>query len=103
MTDTKLTPKQKKWLDASKKIGRGAMTKSEREMLEKLYASMLPAEQVGLKEYIEENFGQKKDTNETVEEPTVLMEKVTWSEPSEGLKGVIAKTQRPRWLKVTQD
>ncbi len=103
LSDTKLTQKQKKWLEASKKIGPGAMTRSERETLEKLYADMLPAEQMELKEYIEKNFGQKTDNDDQAPEPTTVMEKIEWSDPSEGLKKTLAKTQKPRWLKVEPD
>ncbi len=106
MSETKLTPKQKKWLDASKKIGRGAMTRSERETLEKLYTDMLPAEQVELKKYIEETFGEKSETGssgETGVEPTELMSQVEWSDPSDALKQTLSKTQKPRWLKIESE
>ena len=104
MSETRLTPKQKRWLEASKKVGKVAITKSERELLEKLYAEMLPAEQAELKEYIEKTYGNKNDSADgAVEEPTIRMEKVVWSDPSEGLKRTLSMTQKPRWLKVESD
>ncbi|MFH1113567.1 MAG: hypothetical protein V1792_06565 [Pseudomonadota bacterium] len=102
MEDKDLTPKQRKWLEASRKIGPGAMTKTERKTLDRLYADMLPAEQQELLQYIQEKFGKKKEGQEdepTVEEPTHLMERRVWTPPSEGLKkalaGALAKSPVP--------
>ena len=100
MSESELTPRQKKWLEASKKIGRVAMTKSERESLEKLYAEMLPTEQMELKSYIEKNFSKDSEQGETTQDPTEVMEQVAWSDPSEALKKTLSGTQKPRWLKV---
>lgn len=103
MSEIKLTPKQKKWLEASKKIGPGAMTRTEREMLEKLYTDMAPAEQMELKNYIQENFAKDSDSEEQVVDPIEAMAQVQWSEPSDALKKTIGKTQKPRWLNVESD
>ncbi len=103
MSETQLTPKQKKWLEASRKIGRMAMTKSERQTLENLYADMLPAEQMELKSYIEKNFSEKSETGETTQEPSQVMEQIEWSDPSDALKKTLSETQKPRWLKVEPD
>lgn len=100
LSENELTPKQKKWLEASRKIGRVAMTKSERESLEKLYADMLPAEQMELKSYIEKNFSKKSESGETTPEPTAVMEQIEWTDPSDALKKTLSETQKPRWLKV---
>lgn len=103
MGETQLTPKQKRWLEASKKIGPGPMTKSERETLEKLYSSMLPAEQLELKKYIEVTFGNKSEPRNLEDEPTIMMERIVWSDPSEGLKNTLSRTQKPRWLRIEPD
>jgi len=89
-----LTPKQRKWLEASRKIGSGAMTKTERQTLERLYADMLPAEQQGLQRYIQEQFGKKKDepgSKPSPPDPTELMERRVWTPPSDGLRRAFAK------------
>jgi hypothetical protein len=83
-----LTPKQRKWLEASRKIGSLAMTKSERQTLERLYADMLPQEQQDLLQYVQDTFGKKSD--ETEPDPTSIMEARVWSTPSAGLKKAFA-------------
>ncbi len=102
MDEKDLTPKQRKWLEASRKIGPGAMTKTERKTLERLHADMLPAEQQALLRYIREKFGKKEDDREgepIIEEPTQIMERRVWTPPSDGLKrtlaGVLAKSSMP--------
>jgi len=99
-----LTPKQRKWLEASRKIGPGAMTKTERQTLERLYADMLPTEQQALLRYIQAQFGKKDDDRETepaVQDPTELMEHRVWTPPSNGLRKAFAKPSvtgpKSRW------
>lgn len=95
--EDQLTRPQKDWLEASRKIGPGAMTKSERLLLEELYAKMLPREQQELMEYIQEEFGSKEsseDGDTPVDEPTYRMEQREWAEPSEGLRKALGKAQR---------
>ena len=93
--EDQLTHRQKKWLEASRKIGPGPVTKSERLLLEELYAKMLPQEQQELIEFIQEKFGSAEDTSaDSVPEPTQLMEQREWVEPSERLKEVLEKAQR---------
>ena len=96
MDESKLTPKQRKWLEASRKIGPGAMTRTEREALERLYADMLPREQQELKAYIEEQAGRKDKKGpeeQDVEDPTVKMEKKQWAPPSPALRSALSKVQ----------
>jgi hypothetical protein len=92
-----LTKKQKEWLETSKKIGPGAMTKSEKQLLEKLYAEMLPQEQQALYEYIQANFGPKdqeaKDQEAEPDDPIARMQNRVWSEPSEKLIKSFGKFQ----------
>ena len=89
MEKGQLTKRQKEWLDASKKIGPGAMTKTEKQLLEELYAEMLPQEQQALFEYIQANFGSKdqeaKDQEAESDDPITRMQNRVWSEPSEKL------------------
>ncbi len=86
MDETYLSPRQRKWLDASKKIGPGAMTPSERKLLENLYADMSPEERDELADYIQETF-MKPD-------PITLREKLPQKEPSPRIAEAIAKSQR---------
>lgn len=94
MEESQLTQAQRAWLEASRKIGPGPMTKTERLSLERLYAEMLPQEQQELQEYIREKFGKKEDgspAEHTMEDPTARMEQRTWNPPSSALKGALSK------------
>lgn len=96
MEEHELTAKQRKWLEASRKIGPGAMTRTERETLERLYAGMLPKEQQELADYIQATFGKEEDDKEPREqEPTQRMERKVWNQPSSGLVSVLSKSQAP--------
>jgi hypothetical protein len=96
-----LTEKQRNWLEASRRIGPGAMTKTERQLLERLYADMMPREQQELAAYIEAKAGKKKpETNESEDEdPIVRMSRKTWSPPSKALKSALGKSQPRRLAK----
>jgi len=97
--EQELTPKQRRWLEASRRIGPGAMTRTERETLEKLYADMLPAEQQELQRYIEEKWGRKdsgSQLDEIMEDPIERMQQKIWKPPSEGLTKVLSKSFRPK-------
>ena len=89
--ENKLTEKQRRWLESSRKIGPGPMTKTERQRLEALYAEMLPSEQQELQEYIEENFGKATEHEES---PIEEMARRVWREPSEKLRGALGKSQK---------
>jgi len=103
-----LTKKQRRWLEASRKIGRGAITKSEREVLEQLYAEMLPAEQQELAAYIREKFEKKEPAEQSSglvkheegarreEDPTEHMERRVWAEPSEALRSALSRSIVPK-------
>ncbi len=94
MDEKDLTRKQRRWLEASRKIGPGAMTRTERQTLERLYADLLPAEQQALLRYIQEEFGKEKDDQQsepTVPDPTELMERRVWTPPSQALRKAFAK------------
>jgi hypothetical protein len=94
LEEHQLTEKQREWLQLSKKIGPGPMTRSERQALEKLYAEMLPREQQDLKRYLDEKFAQRQPQEPAEEEdPITEMEKRTWSPPSDGLRSALSKTQ----------
>ena len=96
MDESRLTQKQRKWLEASRKIGPGAMTRTERETLERLYADMLPREQQELKAYIEERAGRKEKKGpeeHDVEDPTAKMEQKQWAPPSPALRSALSKVQ----------
>ncbi|MBM3302616.1 MAG: hypothetical protein FJY85_22025 [Deltaproteobacteria bacterium] len=99
MEDHQLSPLQRKWLEASLKIGPGAMTKTERQTLEKLYAEMLPGEQQELYRYIQQRFG-KKDQDEgdeqPIEDPISIMEHRIWTPPSDALKRAFARSLGPK-------
>ena len=98
MAEQELTEKQRKWLEASQRIGPGSMTKTERQLLEGLYADMLPREQQELAAYIEAKFGKKeldqKDSEE--KDPIEKMRRKEWRPPSEALRSALAKSQTPR-------
>jgi hypothetical protein len=101
MKESDLTDKQKRWLEASEKIGPGAMTRTERETLEKLYADMLPQEQQELARYIQEKFGKKnddasiKDGDQSVpEDPISRMEQKQWATPSNAFVRSISKSAK---------
>ncbi len=95
-----LTDKQREWLAASKKIGPGPMTKSERSLLESLYADMDPREQQDLYAYIQTNFGDvdKKGHDQAAkvapEDPISLMQAKIWQEPSNALKKAFSSIKR---------
>lgn len=102
MEEKDLTEKQKRWLEASRRIGPGPMTKTERQTLEKLYADMLPAEQQELAKYINEKFGKKESKSNASQpqaaqpekqDPIERMQKRIWSEPSDALKTAFSKVQ----------
>ncbi|MCL5125043.1 MAG: hypothetical protein M1511_11195 [Deltaproteobacteria bacterium] len=94
LDDKDLTAKQRKWLETSKKIGPGPMTRTERETLEKLYADMLPTEQQELMAYIKEKYGKDElSDTDLKDDPIARMEKTIWSEPSAGLKRMFGKVR----------
>jgi len=96
LDESRLTEKQRKWLEASKKIGPGPMTKSERQTLERLYAEMLPREQQDLYNHIRESYA-KADTEQVPEEdPISIMEQRAWNEPSPGLMKAFSRPQKAR-------
>ena len=100
MKEHELTEKQRKWLEASRRIGPGAMTKTERQTLEKLYADMLPKEQQELAAYIEATFGKgEPDAKEPEEtDPIERMRRKVWNPPSGALRSALVKSQslKPR-------
>jgi len=96
-----LTPKQREWLEASRRIGPGAMTRTERESLERLYKEMLPAEQQELRAYVEKHFGKKdaeadKTKGEQKEDILAEMERKTWLAPSPALSAALSGSQPPK-------
>ncbi len=101
MDEHHLTEKQRRWLEASKKIGPGAMTKSEKKLLEKLYAEMLPKEQQELYDYIHKQHGKKEDI--TDEDPIARMAKRVWSEPSGKLRQALGKAQRVKLPSIDEE
>ncbi len=86
MNDTHITPRQRKWIEASTKIGTGPMTPSERKLLEKLYADMTPSEQEELADYIQDRFGKTDPIRTRELKPT--------TESSPRLREALAKAQR---------
>lgn len=106
MDEKNLSKRQRRWLDASRQIGRGAMTKTERETLERLYAEMLPAEQQELARYIEEKYGKKEpDKGQTQDtepgqanndDPIERMQRKAWAEPSQALRSVLSGSIAPK-------
>ncbi|MCX5872325.1 MAG: hypothetical protein NTY51_03690 [Deltaproteobacteria bacterium] len=92
MNENELTQKQRRWLEASQKIGPGAITPTERQTLERLYADMLPQEQQELLDYIKSKFGKDKETEtDQANDPITRMERMVWSTPSDSLKAVFKK------------
>ena len=99
MEEHQLTPKQRKWLEASHRFGPGAMTRTERETLERLYADMLPAEQQELQRYIDEKYGAKDAADKLggiVEDPVDRMQQKIWKPPSQGLAKALSSAMRPK-------
>lgn len=94
-SDDRLTDKQRAWLTASWEIGRGAMTRSEKRRLQKLFDDMSEEEQVSLQRYIQEQFGTKSDEPEPFpeDEPTALMERKQWPEPSKKMLDSLLRVQ----------
>lgn len=94
MEERQLTQKQREWLELSKKIGPGPMTKSERKALEKLYAEMLPREQQDLQRYLEEQLAQKaREQTLKPDDPVVRMEERIWTPPSDALRSALSRAQ----------
>jgi hypothetical protein len=93
LEEDQLTAKQKKWLEASRKIGKGPMTKTERQTLERLYAEMLPREQQELYEYIQKTYRPKEESTGP-EDLLALMEAREWHKPSQKLRNAFAKSQK---------
>lgn len=91
-----LTQKQLAWLEASKMIGPGPMTKTERERLENLYADMEPREQQDLYRFIQEKYGKEpsdQDSREDTadaEDPIKRMQDRMWHQPSNALKKALS-------------
>ncbi len=115
MEESRLSERQRKWLEASRKIGPGAMTKTERETLEQIYAQLLPVEQQELAAYIQEKFGKKEEDSAQPEQggpaqdagaepdanlpvgddPTAKMEQKSWEAPSNALLQAFSRPQKP--------
>jgi hypothetical protein len=97
-----LTEKQQAWLALSRKIGSGALTRSERETLEKAYAEMLPREQQDLYEHIMAKSTDEKpgdaESEDKPEDPIARMQEKVWQEPSEALRSKFSRLQvvKPR-------
>lgn len=96
MDERDLTQKQREWLEASKKIGPGPMTKTERTRLEKLYADMEPREQQDLYRFIQEKYGQQSSEKGVAEvqadtgDPIERMQSRIWHQPSNALKKALS-------------
>lgn len=104
MEEKDLTEKQREWLALSRTIGPGALTKSEKEKLEKAYAAMLPKEQQDLYHYIVETYGKKEGEEGSPDsqpgDPTAAMEKIVWNAPSDRLKKTLSQVQKAKpWSK----
>ena len=99
MDEPKLTPKQREWLELSRKIGPGPMTRTERESLERLYKEMLPREQQELFEYIRTNFGEKEEQRDEQSDPLSEMERRIWHAPSKALRSALSRTATTRTRK----
>ncbi len=93
LDEQKLTPKQREWLELSRKIGPGPMTRTERESLERLYKEMLPREQQELFEYIRTHFGEKEKQEDEQADPIVEMERRIWHAPSKALRSALSRTK----------
>jgi hypothetical protein len=95
-----LTEKQRRWLEASRKIGPGPMTKSERRLLEQLYADMEPREQQDLYDYIQMKFGDKEtkeqrpSEDQLPDDPISRMQGKIWREPSGAFKRALSSLRR---------
>ncbi len=90
--EQELTPKQREWLELSKRIGPGPMTRTERESLERLYKEMLPREQQELFEYIRTHFGEKEKQEDEQTDPIAEMERRIWQTPSKALRSALSQT-----------
>ena len=90
--EQKLTPKQREWLELSKKIGPGPMTRTERESLERVYKEMLPREQHELFEYIRTHFGEQEKREDEQADPIAEMERRIWHAPSKALRSALSRT-----------
>jgi hypothetical protein len=90
--EQKLTPKQREWLELSKKIGPGPMTRTERESLERVYKEMLPREQQELFEYIRTHFGEQEKREDEQADPIAEMERRIWHAPSKALRSALSRT-----------
>ncbi len=86
MEETHLTPRQRKWLETSRKIGPGRFTPSERKTLEDLYAAMTSQEQEELQDFIQEKY--------LPADPISKREAAVWTSPSPGLRKALEKAQR---------
>lgn len=98
MEEKDLTPKQRNWLEASRKIATWPLTKSEKQTLERLYAEMLPQEQQELARFIQEKYpptdAEKPPEAQTDDEdPIDTMVRRFWHEPSEALRTALSKAQ----------
>jgi hypothetical protein len=94
-----LSEKQREWLEASRKIGRVSITKTERLLLERLYKELLPEEQQGLQQFIQDKYGKKPEESgeeKTEGDPIERMMQKTWSVPSDKFRSILAKTQPSR-------
>ncbi len=100
MEEKDLTEKQREWLALSRKIGPGALTKTERESLEKAFAEMLPKEQQDLQHYIVTTYGKKEtdktETDSEPEDPITAMERMIWAAPSDRLRTALSKSQKAK-------
>jgi len=75
------------------------MTKTERELLERLYAEMLPSEQQELYRYIREKSGKQE---EPANDPIAEMEKRVWSQPSRKLLKTFGQSQKIKGPESTE-
>jgi len=69
------------------------MTRTERELLERLYAEMLPSEQQELYRYIRQKAGKQE---EQTDDPIAAMEKKVWNQPSRKLLDTLGQSQKVR-------
>jgi hypothetical protein len=93
-----LNEKQIKWLEESRRIGKGPMTKTERQTLEGLYNEMTPEEREQLGAYIEEKFGYEID-----EGPILAQKDKEYTPPSDKLSEKIGKAPTPKPPLVDSD
>ncbi len=100
MQEKDLTEKQRRWLEASRKIGPGPMTKSERKLLEQLYADMDPREQQELYDYIQMKYGDTETKNprstddQFLDDPISRMQLKMWHAPSGAFKRALSSIRR---------